>query len=79
MKFLKTSLFILFVIVFYNSLRAQEPILILDFDTNTFSEKIIKNEDASSVMDLQQSQYAEGLSGKALDLSENAILRRPVN
>ena len=78
MKFLKILLFIFFVIVFHNSLKAQEPVLILDFDTNTFSEKITKKEDASSVMDLQQSQYAEGLTGKALDLSENAILRRPI-
>lgn len=57
---------------------SQQPVLQMDFDDNGFEEKIISKNDAIYMVDLQQSQFAEGLSGYALDLSANASLRRPV-
>ncbi|SNZ00992.1 LamG-like jellyroll fold domain-containing protein [Flagellimonas pacifica] len=59
-------------------LKAQNPIFHLDFDTHGFNETIIQKEDAVYMVDLLQSQYAKGLTGRALDLSANAALRRPV-
>jgi endonuclease/exonuclease/phosphatase family metal-dependent hydrolase len=57
---------------------AQEPAYILDFDKHTFKATITPAAEAVYTVDLQQSQFAAGLSGYALDLSANAILRRPV-
>jgi len=34
--------------------------------------------DAVYIMDLQRPQWVEGISGRALDLSENAVLRKPL-
>jgi hypothetical protein len=50
----------------------------MNFDDFTFKEPDIPREKAYYIADLQQSQCTKGLSGKALDLSANAILRRPV-
>ena len=58
--------------------NAQEPVFCLNFDDFNFKENITQKDTAYYGVDLQQSQYAKGLSGKALDLSSNAILRRPV-
>jgi len=61
-----------------NSVQGQEPTIYMNFDELGSEEKIISKEDAVYMVDLLQSQFAEGLSGKALDLSANAALRRPV-
>ncbi|SMC57839.1 endonuclease/exonuclease/phosphatase family protein [Pedobacter nyackensis] len=57
---------------------AQKPVFYLNFDDFKVRKKIVHKDSAYYVSDLQQSQYAKGLSGSALDLSANAILRRPV-
>lgn len=57
---------------------AQEPVFQLDFDTHGFEEPVTPKEDAIYMVDLLQSQYGKGLKGRALDLSANAALRRPV-
>ena len=50
----------------------------LDFDTqNNEAVPITNSNEAVYVTELQQSQFVEGLMGKALDLSENAVLRKP--
>lgn len=61
-----------------NRAKAQEPRNRLNFDDFSFKEHITPKDSAYYGVDLQQSQYAKGLSGKALDLSANAMLRRPV-
>lgn len=58
--------------------QAQEPTLYMNFDDFGFAEQIVSKNDAIYMVDLQQSQFAEGLAGKALDLSANAALRRPI-
>ncbi|WP_192877984.1 MULTISPECIES: endonuclease/exonuclease/phosphatase family protein [Arenibacter] len=58
--------------------QAQEPTLYMNFDDFGFAEQIVSKNDAIYMVDLQQSQFAEGLAGKALDLSATAALRRPI-
>lgn len=58
--------------------NAQESTFYLNFDDFNFKEHITQKDSAYYGVDLQQSQYVKGLSGKALDLSSNAILRRPI-
>lgn len=57
---------------------SQQAVFQMNFDEHHFEEKIISREEAVYMVDLQQSQLVEGLSGKALDLSANASLRRPL-
>jgi endonuclease/exonuclease/phosphatase family metal-dependent hydrolase len=66
------------LLVFKNYVKAQAPVFYMNFDDFNFKESIIAKDKAYYGVDLQQSQYAKGLSGRALDLSANAILRRPV-
>ncbi|WP_052496148.1 endonuclease/exonuclease/phosphatase family protein [Pedobacter lusitanus] len=66
------------LLFFAMDLHAQEPVYYLNFDNFNFKETITPKDSAYYVVDLQQSQYVKGLSGRALDLSANAILRRPV-
>jgi endonuclease/exonuclease/phosphatase family metal-dependent hydrolase len=66
------------LILLLNDVNAQKPVYQLNFDDFSFKEHITPKDSAYYAVDLQQSQYAKGLSGKALDLSANAILRRPV-
>ena len=65
-------------LMFANSSNAQDPNFYLGFDAEVFEETIVAKEDAIYMVDLQQSQFTEGLMGKALDLSANAAMRRPV-
>jgi endonuclease/exonuclease/phosphatase family metal-dependent hydrolase len=58
--------------------NAQEPVFYMNFDDHNFKEVITPKDSAYYGVDLQQSQYAKGVNGRALDLSANAILRRPV-
>ena len=58
--------------------QSQEPTFYMNFDEHTFEEQIVFKHDAVYMVDLQQSQFAEGVTGKALDLSANAALRRPI-
>ncbi|WP_316791136.1 endonuclease/exonuclease/phosphatase family protein [Pedobacter frigoris] len=57
---------------------AQQPVFYLNFDDFNIKQKPVNRDSAYYVVDLQQSQYAKGLSGKALDLSSNAALRKPI-
>lgn len=71
-------LFLAMVITWQNWANAQKPAFYLNFDDHNVEEVIISKDSAYYGVDLQQSQYERGLSGMALDLSANAILRRPV-
>lgn len=77
MKLLKGFVFILGLICLSRA-TAQTPIFYLNFDNANIKENITPKDSAVYINDLQQSQYAQGLSGRALDLSANAILRRPI-
>ena len=57
---------------------AQKPVFYLNFDDFNIKEKPVNKDSATYISDLQQSQYSKGLSGSALDLSANAVLRMPV-
>ncbi|WP_316837773.1 endonuclease/exonuclease/phosphatase family protein [Pedobacter nutrimenti] len=74
---LKISLSLILLLALLR-VEAQKPSLYLNFDEFNVKEKITRKDSAYYTADLQQSQYAKGLSGRALDLSANAILRRPV-
>ncbi|WP_165614857.1 LamG-like jellyroll fold domain-containing protein [Flagellimonas flava] len=63
---------------FSGEINAQDPIFQLDFDAHSFEETITAKEDAVYIADLLQSEFAPGISGRALDLSANASLRRPI-
>ncbi len=75
--------FLVFALLYFNVIQdssAQEPVLYLPLEP---AEKIavkplINKEDAVYVTDLQRPKYSEGISGKALDLSEHASMRSPV-
>lgn len=58
--------------------KAQDPIFQLDFDSHGFEETRIAKENAVYMVDLLESEFAEGVLGRALDLSANSTLRRPV-
>lgn len=64
--------------VYATTLVAQQPVYTLDFDNNNFKYPVLADSEAVYTVDLQQPQFAKGLNGYALDLSANAILRRPV-
>ncbi|MGO4288164.1 LamG-like jellyroll fold domain-containing protein [Chitinophaga sp. RAB17] len=71
-------LLLIMVAIGRNTVVAQSPVYVLDFDRNSFKEVITPAAEAVYTVDLQQSQFSTGLSGYALDLSANAILRRPI-
>lgn len=75
---LKRFLIIAALLLYQNYVNAQEPVFYMNFDDHNFKEIITPKDSAYYGVDMQQSQYAKGLSGRALDLSANAILRRPV-
>lgn len=62
-----------------NSL-AQDPVLHLPMEPGSKNDikPLIKKENAVYITDLQHPEYAEGILGMALDLSENAAMRSPV-
>ncbi|WP_161991892.1 LamG-like jellyroll fold domain-containing protein [Flagellimonas algicola] len=78
MSLIRTLWVTMVFVQFVGVVSAQEPIFQLDFDTHGFEETIIPKEEAIYMVDLLRSEYAEGISGRALDLSANAALRRPV-
>ncbi|MCK5700387.1 MAG: hypothetical protein KAI29_04515 [Cyclobacteriaceae bacterium] len=57
-------------------LFAQQPVLYFNFEpsSNTLIKSDTPKEKTTYVMDLQQPQYATGIRGQCLDLSEDAIL-----
>ncbi|MCP4974622.1 MAG: hypothetical protein GY931_00545 [Maribacter sp.] len=66
------------IIVNVNSIYGQTDFYTgFEEDIDGYYPKMAK-EDAVYVMQLQQSQWTEGISGRALDLSENAVLRKPL-
>ncbi|WP_190811167.1 endonuclease/exonuclease/phosphatase family protein [Flagellimonas sp. S3867] len=78
MKLIKVCIVIVFILICSIKTSAQDLIFQLDFDANGFEETIIPKEEAVYMVDLLQSQYTNGLTGRALDLSANAALRRPI-
>src|SRR5882757_6432626 len=75
---LKRFFIIATLLLYQTYVSAQEPVFYMNFDDHNLKEIITPKDSAYYGVDLQQSQYAKGLSGRALDLSANAILRRPV-
>lgn len=69
---------ILILMFFIRQASAQQPIYYLNFDDFSFKKDIPLRDSAYYNVDLLQSHYSKGLSGRALDLSANATLRRPV-
>lgn len=60
--------------------HGQTPTLYIDFDTSTnkIQARDISKTEAVYSVDLLQPKYAEGLKGRALDLSADASLRMPM-
>ncbi|NNG09085.1 MAG: hypothetical protein HKM92_02860, partial [Arenibacter sp.] len=73
-----TSMPVLIALLVSHLAMSQQAVFQMDFDEQGFEEQVVSREEAVYMVDLQQSQFVEGLSGKALDLSANASLRRPV-
>ncbi len=69
---------IILITMFGFMVRAQKPTFYLNFDDYGIKENAFNKDSAYYKADLQQTQYTRGLSGKALDLSANAILRKPI-
>ncbi|PSL44388.1 exonuclease III [Chitinophaga niastensis] len=79
MKLIKNSIVLIIAcIAYYSNVAAQQPAYILDFDKYSFKKVVTPEAEAVYTVDLQQPQFSKGLAGYALDLSANAILRRPV-
>ena len=78
--------YILFVIIAIfcfttnHDILAQDPVLHLPLEPASKNniKPQIKKENAVYITDLQQPEFTEGISGMALDLSENAAMRSPV-
>ena len=54
---------ILIILLICQLAISQQAVFQMDFDDNSFEEKIISKDHAIYMVDLQQSQFAEGLSG----------------
>jgi len=69
----------LFAIISLGNAIAQDPLFYFDFEPSSISaiKKAIPKDKAVYVTDLQQPQFAQGIKGKALDLSKDAVLRTP--
>lgn len=65
------------ILVGCSHVLAQQPVYTLDFDKHALKYPVTPDSAAVYTVDLQQPQFAQGVSGYALDLSANAILRRP--
>ena len=78
MNLKRILVFIAILLTFVNPSKAQDPIFYLNFDDKEVKETIVSKEEAVYMVDLQQSQFTQGLTGKALDLSAHAALRRPI-
>ena len=63
-----------------DNLSAQQAKLYFDFEpsSKTVAEKTAQTKDAGSIYDIMQSKYSEGINGFALDLSSDAMLRKPL-
>ena len=60
-------------------LRGQEAIVNISFDDETsYFVKKTAEKRSGSIFSAQSRQFAKGLSGRCLDLSENAALRMPI-
>lgn len=75
---MKNIYLLIFPIFFFITSNAQEPVYYLNFDEKSFNEVLTPKDSAVYTVDIQQSQFTKGLTGKALNLSANAALRRPV-
>jgi endonuclease/exonuclease/phosphatase family metal-dependent hydrolase len=60
--------------------KAQDPLYYNGFEPSSLTEikNIIPKEEAVYVTDLQEPQLTQGIKGRALDLSEDAIIRTPL-
>jgi len=62
------------------NLSAQQAKLYFDFEpsSKTVAEKTTLTKDAGSIYDIMQPKYSDGINGFALDLSSDAMLRKPL-
>lgn len=77
-NFFQFSVFLIFLLLAGRN-SCSQPVLYLDFKDGLVkqNEKIISPEMARYKSDLQLSEFVPGLKDLALDLSENAVLRKP--
>ena len=74
-----TTLFLILIFILQSSLHSQAPLIHLSFSSGDAAENkaFIKSEEATYTLDLMRQSFSEGLADYALDLSENAMYRRP--
>ena len=77
---LKDLIIVLISLGLNSSLFAQQANFYFDFEpsSNTFAQKTTLTKDAGSIYDIMQPKYSEGINGFALDLSSDAMLRKPL-
>ena len=78
---IKKPLILILLTIISGASVAQQPALHYEFEpsSNTLIKRDTPKEEAKYIIDLQQPQYAIGISGQCLDLSADAILRMPMN
>jgi len=77
---LKAIIIVLINLGLNNSLFAQQANFYFDFEpsSNTVPNKATLTYDAGSIYDIMQPKYSVGINGFALDLSSDAMLRKPL-
>ncbi|MEL6253310.1 MAG: LamG-like jellyroll fold domain-containing protein [Bacteroidota bacterium] len=79
---MKKLAFLFLTILFFfplSLLFPQDALIHLSFSTGDQAENktLVKSEDATYTLDLMRQSFSEGVNDYALDLSENAMFRRP--
>ena len=74
---MKSFLIFLVAICAHAFLAGQPPVLHLNFSDAAQNQVRVEANEARYSVDILRQEFAEGLEDYALDLSENAILRRP--
>jgi len=79
MIFNRLIFIVLFGIICFGDVSAQDPVHYIDFELSSLSmiKSAVSKYEAVYVTDLQQPQLAQGIKGMALDLSQDAVLRTP--
>ena len=80
---MRNRYFLIIAIFSFNIIQnsfGQDPVLhlLLEPGSKSSIKPLINKEDAVYVTDLQQPEYSKGISGMALNLSEQAAMRSPV-
>jgi endonuclease/exonuclease/phosphatase family metal-dependent hydrolase len=80
MMFYRSFLFFLLGVISLPDTKAQDPVYYCGFESSSVTEikNITQKEEAVYVTDLQEPQFSLGIKGKALDLSDDAIIRTPL-